>query len=108
MSCSNDGELGCTKSELKHALFLLPLVMKCIKLETSSSKKMLSKLHYAKTIRIAIQCAENRKLSGKIFSLFHTVKVLFSHIFEVLKDDPTFQMEYWVILRHLLAMNEYR
>lgn len=34
--------------------------------------------------------------------------MLFSHILEVLKDAPIFQMEYNIILRHLLAVNEYR
>ncbi|KAH7658743.1 Non-specific serine/threonine protein kinase protein [Dioscorea alata] len=88
--------------------FLLTLLMKCIKLEISSSKKKQPKLLYAKTLRIAIQCAEDPKLSGKRLSIFHVAKVLFSHILEVLKDAPIFQMEYNIILRHLLAVNEYR
>ncbi|XP_039143208.1 serine/threonine-protein kinase ATM-like [Dioscorea cayenensis subsp. rotundata] len=97
--------------EMPHAEtwpFLLTLLMKCIKLEISSSKKKQPKLLYAKTLRIAIQCAEDPKLSGKRLSIFHVAKVLFSHILEVLKDAPIFQMEYNIILRHLLAVNEYR
>ncbi|KAJ0962868.1 hypothetical protein J5N97_027990 [Dioscorea zingiberensis] len=97
--------------EIPHAEtwpFLLKLLMQCIKMEISASKKKQPKLLYAKTLRIAIQCAEDPKLSGKVLSLFHVVKVLFSHILDVLKDVPTFQTEYNIILRHLLSVNEYR
>uniref|UniRef100_A0A452ZIK4 Uncharacterized protein n=1 Tax=Aegilops tauschii subsp. strangulata TaxID=200361 RepID=A0A452ZIK4_AEGTS len=35
-------------------------------------------------------------------------KQLFSHILEVIKDAPSFQLEYSPILRQLLTVKEYR
>ncbi|RRT55055.1 hypothetical protein BHE74_00042696 [Ensete ventricosum] len=44
--------------------FLITLLMKCISLEVSASKKRLPRLIFAKTLRSSIQCAEDIKLSG--------------------------------------------
>ncbi|KAJ8476072.1 hypothetical protein OPV22_019799 [Ensete ventricosum] len=88
--------------------FLITLLMKCISLEVSASKKRLPRLIFAKTLRSSIQCAEDIKLSGRNFLLLSVVKVLFSHIWDVIKDIPSFQSEYGSILRHLLTVREYR
>ncbi|KAL6011507.1 hypothetical protein ACLOJK_001955 [Asimina triloba] len=40
--------------------------------------------------------------------LLSVVKSLFNHIWDVVKDVPSFQSEYGTILRHLLARREYR
>lgn len=88
--------------------FLLTLLTKCIALEISGSKKRPPKLILAKTLRVAIQCAEDQKLSGKKLLLFSVVKLLFNHIWDVIKDAPSFQPEYGSILRHLLTVKDYR
>ncbi|THU49473.1 hypothetical protein C4D60_Mb06t09940 [Musa balbisiana] len=88
--------------------FLITLLMKCISLEVSASKKRLPRLIFVKTLRSSIQCAEDIKLSGRNFLLLSVVKVLFSHIWDVIKDIPSFQSEYSSILRHLLTVREYR
>lgn len=88
--------------------FLLTLLTKCISLEISASKKRHPKLLLAKTLRIAIQCAEDPRLSGSQLPLHSVIKLLFNHIWDVVKDVSTFQLEYSAILRHLLSVNEYR
>ncbi|KAI0497772.1 hypothetical protein KFK09_021007 [Dendrobium nobile] len=88
--------------------FLFSLLTKCIELEISASKKRHPKLLLAKTLRIAIQCAEDHKLFGAQLPLGSVIKPLFNHIWDILKDVSIFQMEYSGILRHLLSINEYR
>lgn len=72
------------------------------------SKKRQPKLIFAKTLRIAIQQAEDAKFSGKMQLLLPVVKSLFSHIWDVLRDVPSYQSEYGIILRHLIAVKDYR
>ncbi|KAB2609342.1 serine/threonine-protein kinase ATM-like [Pyrus ussuriensis x Pyrus communis] len=83
----------------------------CASLEiSSSSKRRLPKLIYAKTLLIVVQQAEDDKFSGKRLPLLAVVKNLFNHICEVLHNDnvPSFQSECGIILRHLLAVRDYR
>lgn len=53
--------------------FLITLLMKCISLEVSASKKRLPRLIFVKTLRSSIQCAEDIKLSGiqEWFQIIH-------------------------------------
>ncbi|URE12214.1 FATC domain [Musa troglodytarum] len=88
--------------------FLITLLMKCISLEVSASKRRPPRLIFAKTLRSSIQCAEDIKLSGRNFLLLSVVKLLFSHIWDVIRDIPSLQSEYSSILRHLLTVREYR
>lgn len=44
--------------------YIITLLTKCVALEISSSKKRLPKILYAKTLRMAVQCAEDPKLLG--------------------------------------------
>ncbi|KAK1427643.1 hypothetical protein QVD17_16334 [Tagetes erecta] len=80
--------------------FLVKLLTKAITLEVHASKKRLPKLAFAKTLRIVVQRAED----GKSLHLLSVAKLLFNHIWEILKDVPSFQSEYGIILRHLLAV----
>ncbi|KAF5817319.1 putative non-specific serine/threonine protein kinase [Helianthus annuus] len=89
--------------EIPHAEtwpFLVKLLTKAIQLEVSASKKRPPKLAFAKTLRIVVQRAED----GKSLHLLSVAKLLFNHIWEILKDVPSFQSEYGIILRHLLAV----
>ncbi|XP_076932541.1 serine/threonine-protein kinase ATM-like isoform X2 [Bidens hawaiensis] len=79
--------------------FLVKLLTKAISLEVHASKKRVPKLAFAKTLRIVVQRAED----GKSLHLLSVAKLLFNHIWEILKDVPSFQSEYGFILRHLLA-----
>ncbi|XP_010243049.1 PREDICTED: serine/threonine-protein kinase ATM isoform X1 [Nelumbo nucifera] len=88
--------------------FIIKLLIQCVTLEISTSKKRPPKLLFAKTLRIGIQRAEGAKYSGKMLLLLSVVKQLFNHIWDVLRDVPSFQSEYGIILRHLLAVREYR
>lgn len=88
--------------------FLVTLLTKCVSLEISGSKKRLPKLNVAKTLRIVVQRAEDAKFSGKDMPLLSVAKLLFNHVWDVLKDIPSFQSEYGTILRHLLAVKTYR
>lgn len=45
--------------------------------------------------------------SGKVLPLLSVVKLLFNHVSDVLSNVPSFQSEYGVILRHLLAVRDY-
>nr|GMC69890.1 serine/threonine-protein kinase ATM isoform X3 [Ipomoea batatas] len=47
--------------------FLIELLMKCVLLEISSSKKRPPKLTFAKTLRIVVQRAEDPRFSGWLF-----------------------------------------
>ncbi|XP_060670261.1 serine/threonine-protein kinase ATM [Ziziphus jujuba] len=88
--------------------FLINLLIQCASLEISSSRRRLPRLIYAKTLRIILQRAEDAKFSGKMSPLLSVVKVLFNHIWDVLSNVPSFQSEYGIILRHLLAVRDYR
>ncbi|CAK9137598.1 unnamed protein product [Ilex paraguariensis] len=88
--------------------FLIPLLTKCVSLEISASKRRVPKLIFAKTLRIVVQRAEDAKFSGKGMLLLPVAKLLFNHIWDVLKDVPSFQSEYGIILRHLLALRHYQ
>ncbi|PHT88062.1 hypothetical protein T459_10168 [Capsicum annuum] len=88
--------------------FLVTLLTKCVSVEISGSKKRLPKLNYARTLRICVQRAEDARFSGKDFPLLPVAKLLFNHVWDVLKDTPSFQSEYGTILRHLLSVRTYR
>ncbi|KAK9995769.1 hypothetical protein SO802_020455 [Lithocarpus litseifolius] len=88
--------------------FLVTLLIRCTSSEISSSKRRSPKLIYAKTLRIVVQRAEDAKFSGKMLPLLSAVKSLSNHIWDVLSNVPSFQSEYGVILRHLLAVRDYR
>ncbi|KAJ4974544.1 hypothetical protein NE237_007718 [Protea cynaroides] len=88
--------------------FLVTLLIQAIASEITTSKRRPPKLLSAKTLRIAIQRAEDAKFSGRRLLLLPVVKTLFSHIWDVLKDVPTFQSEYGIVLRYLLAVRDYR
>ncbi|XP_059644264.1 serine/threonine-protein kinase ATM [Cornus florida] len=82
--------------------FLITLLTQCISLEISASKRRLPKLIFAKTLRIVVQGADDAKFSGKNFLLLTVAKLLFNHMWDVIKDVPSFQSEYGIILRHIL------
>ncbi|KAJ3700717.1 hypothetical protein LUZ61_004422 [Rhynchospora tenuis] len=88
--------------------FLIDLLTKCVSLEISISKKRLPKPIYAKALRMAVQCAQDPKLSGQRLLLFSILNPLFYHIHDVAKDAPTFHSEYGTILRIILTVPEYR
>ncbi|KAI5683411.1 hypothetical protein M9H77_04639 [Catharanthus roseus] len=88
--------------------FIISLLTQCVTLEISSSKRRLPKLSFAKTLRIVVQRAEDAKFSGKSLLLLPVAKIIFNHIWDVLKDIPSFQSEYAIILRHLLAAKDYQ
>ncbi|XP_073048605.1 serine/threonine-protein kinase ATM isoform X28 [Primulina eburnea] len=106
--------------------FLVKILMQCASSEISSSKKRLPKSIFAKTLRIIVQraqddgCSEKSSKSdvacrpaltcrkGKKNLLLHVAKSLFNHVWDVLKDVPSFQSEYGVILRYLLEVTYYR
>lgn len=56
----------------------------------------------------AVLLYHNFPLAGKMLPLLPVVKTLFSHIWDVLSNVPSFQSEYGIILRHLLAVKDYR
>ncbi|XAR50182.1 Non-specific serine/threonine protein kinase [Bertholletia excelsa] len=98
-------------NEIPHSetwAFLITLLVQCASLEISSSKRRLPKLLFAKTLRIVVQRAEDVKFSGKKLLLLSVMRVLFNHVSDVLKDVPSFQSEYGIILRHLLSVRDYR
>ncbi|KAK4437221.1 Serine/threonine-protein kinase ATM [Sesamum alatum] len=88
--------------------FLVKILIQCLSLEISSSKKRLPKLIFAKTLRIVVQRAEDDRSTGKKLPLLPVARLLFNHVWDVLRDVPSFQSEYGVILRHLLAVTDYR
>ncbi|XP_022767135.1 serine/threonine-protein kinase ATM isoform X5 [Durio zibethinus] len=88
--------------------FLIKLLTQCLSLEISTSKRRLPKLIFAKTLRIVIQRAEDTKFPGNMLPLLSVVKTLFSHMLDVLNNVPSFQSEYGIILRNLLAVRDYR
>ncbi|KAL6583807.1 hypothetical protein OROMI_003096 [Orobanche minor] len=88
--------------------FLVKILIQYLSMEISSSKKRLPKLNSAKTLRIVVQRAEDDRFSDKNMPLSSVARVLFNHVSDVLKDVPSFQSEYGVILRHLLTVADYR
>ncbi|KAF3329020.1 serine/threonine-protein kinase ATM [Carex littledalei] len=88
--------------------YIITLLTKCVALEISSSKKRPPKILHAKTLRMAVQCAEDPKLLGQRLFLFSIVKSLFNHILEVTKDVSSFHSEYSSILRSILIVRDYR
>ncbi|XP_044477149.1 serine/threonine-protein kinase ATM isoform X3 [Mangifera indica] len=87
--------------------YLVILLISCIKLEISTSKRRPPKINLAKSLRAVIQRAEDAKFSGKVLPLLSVVKRLFRHVFDVLSNVPSFQSEYGIILRDLLAVRGY-
>lgn len=47
-------------------------------------------------------------LTGMLLPLLSAVKMLFSHVLDVLSNVQSFQSEYGIMLRHLLAVRGYR
>ncbi|TYJ98553.1 serine/threonine-protein kinase ATM isoform X3 [Cucumis melo var. makuwa] len=131
--------------------FITKLLIQCVSMEISSSKRRLPKLMFAKTLRAVVQKAEANKFSGQYLvvkfprvrlpivmtysskskkgnpvlfcyreegwkdhcesnalPLISVVKVLFSHVWDVLSTTPCFQSEYGIIIRHLVAVRDYR
>ncbi|GMH31457.1 hypothetical protein Nepgr_033300 [Nepenthes gracilis] len=88
--------------------FLVTLLVNCVLSEISAGKRRVPKLMYAKTIRILVQRAEGTKGVGTNLPLVSMVKTLFGHILDVLRKIPSFQSDYGIILRHLLAVRDYR
>ncbi|KAF5201731.1 Serine/threonine-protein kinase ATM, partial [Thalictrum thalictroides] len=89
--------------------FLLKVLTGCISLEISECKKrQQQKKIFATVFRKFVQLAVDASCSGKTQFLLAVVKSLFNHIWDVLRDVPTFQSEYGAALRHLLGVNEYR
>ncbi|OQU86537.1 serine/threonine-protein kinase ATM isoform X2 [Sorghum bicolor] len=88
-------------------LLVLALI-NCVKEDISGKKRGATKSAAARMFRVAVQCAEDLKLSGHSLLLFSIAKQLFIHIWEVIKDGPSFQLEYSIILRQLLNVKEYR
>ncbi|KAA0057863.1 serine/threonine-protein kinase ATM isoform X1 [Cucumis melo var. makuwa] len=88
--------------------FITKLLIQCVSMEISSSKRRLPKLMFAKTLRAVVQKAEANKFSGNALPLISVVKVLFSHVWDVLSTTPCFQSEYGIIIRHLVAVRDYR
>ncbi|XP_068637362.1 serine/threonine-protein kinase ATM isoform X2 [Aristolochia californica] len=98
------------QNEIPHAEtwpFILTLLTKCISLEISASKRRLPKLIFAKTLRTVVQRVEDVKVSGQTLLLLSVIKALFNHIWDVIRDVPSFQSEYGIILRHLMTVKEY-
>lgn len=46
-------------------------------------------------------------LSGKPLPLLSVVRAFFGHVSDILSSVPSFQSEYGIILRHLLAVKGY-
>ncbi|KAI4341398.1 hypothetical protein MLD38_026128 [Melastoma candidum] len=87
--------------------FLVTLLVQCVSLEISASKRRAPKLVYAKTLRITVQRAESARFSGCSFPLISVAKLLFNHIWDVLSHVPSYLPEYGVILRLLLSAKDY-
>ncbi|PRQ24322.1 putative non-specific serine/threonine protein kinase [Rosa chinensis] len=90
--------------------FFITMLIQCASLEISPSKRRSPKLVFAKTLRIVVQRAEDDKFSGNLLPLLPVVKSLFNHIWEVLNNDPSYQLqsEYGLILQDLLVVRDYR
>uniref|UniRef100_A0A0D9UVU7 Serine/threonine-protein kinase ATM n=1 Tax=Leersia perrieri TaxID=77586 RepID=A0A0D9UVU7_9ORYZ len=88
--------------------FLVMALTKCVIADISAKKRGAPKSAAARMLRLAVQCAEDFRLSGRSLLLISVVKKLFSHIWEVVKDAPSFLVEYSIILRQLLTVKEYQ
>ncbi|KAK9203127.1 hypothetical protein WN943_013381 [Citrus x changshan-huyou] len=88
--------------------FLITLLMRCISSEISGNKRRPPKIIFAKALRVSVQRAEDVKFSGMLLPLLSAVKMLFSHVLDVLSNVQSFQSEYGIMLRHLLAVRGYR
>jgi ataxia telangiectasia mutated family protein len=88
--------------------FLIMALAKCVLTDISAKKRGPTKSAAAGMLRVAVRCAEDVRLSGHSLLLISVAKQLFSHILEVIKDAPSFQLEYSPILRQLLTVKEYR
>ncbi|CAN8254904.1 unnamed protein product [Cochlearia groenlandica] len=88
--------------------FLVKILIQCVAMEVSGSKRRMPKANFGKTLRVVIQRAEETKFPGVPFPLLSTAKTLFTHVHDILSNTPTFQSEYGTILRHLLEIREYR
>ncbi|TVU22297.1 hypothetical protein EJB05_31982 [Eragrostis curvula] len=87
---------------------LILALLNCVKEDISAKKRGATKSAAARMLRVAVQCAEDVRLSGHSLLLISVARQLFSHIWEVIKDGPGFQLEFSIILRQLLAVKEYR
>uniref|UniRef100_A0ACD5TS08 Uncharacterized protein n=1 Tax=Avena sativa TaxID=4498 RepID=A0ACD5TS08_AVESA len=88
--------------------FLIMALAKCVLTDIGAKKRGPTKSAAAGMLRVAVRCAEDVRLSGHSLLLISVTKQLFSHILEVIKDAPSFQLEYSPILRQLLTVKEYR
>ncbi|CAN6483726.1 unnamed protein product [Victoria cruziana] len=88
--------------------FLLNLLIKCISIEISTSKRRPPKPFLARTFRDVIQHAEDFKFTGRRLVILAAVKNIFGHLLDVIRDVPSFHSEYSSILRQLLGIREYR
>ncbi|XP_062191304.1 serine/threonine-protein kinase ATM isoform X2 [Phragmites australis] len=88
-------------------LLILALI-NCVKEDISGKKRGAPKSAAARMLRVALHCAEDATLSGHSLLLISVARQLFSHIWEVVKDGSSFQLEYGIILRQLLTIKEYR
>ncbi|KFK34114.1 hypothetical protein AALP_AA5G103600 [Arabis alpina] len=88
--------------------FLVKILLQCVSMEVSGSKRRMPKPTFAKTLRVVIQRAEETKFPGVLFPLLSMAKIIFTHVHDILSNTPSFQSEYGTILRHLLEIREYR
>ncbi|XP_022135092.1 serine/threonine-protein kinase ATM isoform X3 [Momordica charantia] len=88
--------------------FITKLLIQCVSMEISSSKRRLPKSIFAKTLRVVVQKAEDNKFSGNAVPLISVVKMLFTHVWDVLSSISSFQSDYGIIIRHLVAVRDYR
>ncbi|KAF6991028.1 hypothetical protein CFC21_008158 [Triticum aestivum] len=88
--------------------FLITALAKCVLADIAAKRRGATRSAAAGMLRAAVRCAEDARLSGHSLLLISVAKQLFSHILEVIKDAPSFQLEYSPILRQLLTVKEYR
>ncbi|XP_024013824.1 serine/threonine-protein kinase ATM [Eutrema salsugineum] len=88
--------------------FLVKILLQCVSMEVSGSKRRVPKATFAKTLRVVIQRAEETKFPGVLFPLLSMAKTLFTHVHDILSNTPSFHSDYGTILRHLLEIREYR
>ncbi|EOA23378.1 hypothetical protein CARUB_v10016554mg [Capsella rubella] len=88
--------------------FLVKLLLQCVSMEVSGSKRRLPKPTFAKTLRVVIQRTEETRFPGVHCPLLSMAKTLFTHVHDTLSNTPSFQSEYGTILRHLLEISDYR
>ncbi|KAK3163656.1 hypothetical protein QOZ80_1AG0006460 [Eleusine coracana subsp. coracana] len=86
---------------------LILALLNCVKEDISGKKRGAVKSAAARMLRVAIQCAEDVRLSGHSLLLITVARQLFSHLWELMKDGPGFQLELSIILRQLLTVKEY-